>query len=156
MNFWKRGSFAYGIQRRGYPETRLLRVWDTAFGESTRDTGMNKRTEGAKYEALARIYLEEKGYRILACNFRCLRSEVDLIAREGKYLVFVEVKERSSDALGFGAESVDRRKQERIIAAARYYMHLIRMDPETPVRFDVVSIDRGRIRLIRNAFLYKG
>lgn len=117
---------------------------------------MNKRTEGARYETVAQEYLEKQGYRILARNFRSRRAEIDLIAREGKYLVFLEVKERSSDALGFGAESVNSNKQKKICAAARFFMHRFRMDPATPVRFDVVSIDGGRIRLIRNAFLYRG
>ena len=70
---------------------------------------MNKRTEGTRFERVAEEYLKEQGYRILMRNFRCRQAEIDLVAREGKYLVFVEVKERSSTARGYGYESVDRR-----------------------------------------------
>ena len=116
---------------------------------------MNRRTEGARYENLAQDYLKKLGYRIIGKNFRCRMAEIDLIAREGKYLVFVEVKERSSQSRGYGSEAVNIRKQERICAAARFYLYRFHIDPLTPVRFDVVTVDCGRIRLIRNAFLYR-
>ncbi len=117
---------------------------------------MNKRTEGSRYEEAAARYLEKLGYRILARNYRCRIAEIDLVAREGKYLVFAEVKERSTHELGYGSESVDRRKQDRICSAARYYLMKERVDPGMPVRFDVVTIDCGKIRVIRNAFFYRG
>ncbi len=118
-------------------------------------TGMNKRKEGAKYERIAEGYLLDQGYRIIARNFRCRTAEIDLIARDGKYLVFLEVKERSGCALGYAGEAVDGRKQARILAAARFYLHRFHIDPQMPVRFDVVCIDNGKLRLIRNAFLYR-
>ena len=117
---------------------------------------LNKRKEGARYEKLARTYLKTQGYSILESNFRSRHAEIDVVAREGKYLVFVEVKQRSTWSLGLGAEAVDGRKQARICMAARYYLYKNHVDPHTPVRFDVVSIDRGQIRLIRDAFLYRG
>ncbi len=116
---------------------------------------MNKRKEGTRYEDMAAAYLTDLGYRIIARNYRCRMGEIDLVAREGKYLVFAEVKERSSGFRGYGSESVDRRKQDRILRTARYYMMRERIDQFMPVRFDVVTIDRGNIRLIRNAFLYR-
>ncbi len=116
---------------------------------------MNKRAEGTRYEELAAAYLGQMGYRIITRNFRCKKSEIDLIAREGKYLVFVEVKERSSSSCGYGSESVNVKKQERICAAARYYLKKYRIDPLMPVRFDVASIDHGTFHVIRNAFLYR-
>ncbi len=116
---------------------------------------MNKRAEGSRYEEQAASYLKEMGYRIIAQNYRCHQAELDLVAREGKYLVFIEVKERSSGLRGYGSESVDFRKQVRICQAARYYMKKQRIDPGMPVRFDVVSIDGGKIRVIRNAFFYR-
>ena len=117
---------------------------------------MNKRTEGARFERMAQNYLKQQGYRILEVNFRCYEAEIDIVAREGKYLVFAEVKERSGPAMGSGCEAVNAGKQEKICQAARFYLRRYRIDPMTPVRFDVVSIDSGRIRLIRNAFLYRG
>ena len=116
---------------------------------------MNKRTEGFRFEELAGEYLKQQGYQILCRNFRSTQAEIDIIAREGKYLVFIEVKQRSSAAMGMGSESVDVRKQRRICMAARFYLRKYHIDPEMPVRFDVVSIDQGRIRLIRNAFMYR-
>ena len=118
--------------------------------------GMNKRIQGARFEKLAQDYLKQQGYRIICGNFRCQGAEIDLIAREGKYLVFVEVKERSGNTMGQGCEAVDRRKRERICRGARFYLSSRHIDSMMPVRFDVVSIDGGRIRLIRNAFPYQG
>lgn len=116
---------------------------------------MNRRTEGSRYEEYTARQLEQMGYRILARNFRCRMAEIDLIAREGKYLVFVEVKERSSHACGYGSESVDLKKQGRICSAARYYMKKYHIDPMMPIRFDVAAIDRGKLHVIQNAFLYR-
>ena len=115
---------------------------------------MNKRTEGTRGEILAGEYLRQQGYRILAVNFRCRYAEIDIVAAEGKYLVFVEVKQRSTPVRGLGYEAVDRRKQKRICMAARFYLYRFHIGPTIPVRFDVVSVDRDRIRLIRNAFQY--
>lgn len=116
---------------------------------------MNKRTEGTRFERIAGAYLKEEGYRILEENFRCRYAEIDLVCRDGRYLVFVEVKARSALSKGMGYEAVDWRKQRRICLAARVYLKRYRVDPSAPVRFDVVSIDNGRIRLIRNAFAYR-
>ena len=116
---------------------------------------MNKRTEGTRGEILAREYLRQQGYRILAANFRCRYAEIDIVAQEGKYLVFAEVKQRSTPARGMGYEAVDGRKQKRICMAARFYLRRFHISPAMPVRFDVVSVDQGRIRLIRNAFGYR-
>ena len=58
-------------------------------------TDMNRRETGSRYEKQAAVYLEQKGYEILEMNFRCRRGEIDLVARDGEYLVFVEVKYRA-------------------------------------------------------------
>ena len=113
---------------------------------------MNKRAFGTVFEKKAESFLEEQGYLILERNFRCRSAEADLVAMDGKYLVFAEVKARRSPRAGSGAEAVDRRKQMRILHAARVYLMLHHLPQETPVRFDVVSIDAGSVRLIRNAF----
>ena len=115
---------------------------------------MNKRKKGTAYETLACKLLAKEGYIILERNFRSGRAEIDIVAREGKYLVFVEVKARASRSCGYGMEAVSFRKQERILGAARYYMLRRHISPAVPVRFDVVSVDGGRARLVRNAFEY--
>ena len=112
----------------------------------------NLRRLGAEYEEKAAACLEKAGYRILEHNFRAPRGEIDLVAEEGGYLVFIEVKYRSSNRSGFSAEAVGPAKQKRILAAALYYLAVHRLPESTPVRFDVVAIDGGRVRLIRNAF----
>ena len=68
-----------------------------------------------------RRLLKKKGYRILEANFRCRFGEIDLIARDGAYLVFIEVKYRSSLKDGDSLEAVNRRKQRKIIRVAEYY-----------------------------------
>ena len=73
--------------------------------------GINKRALGARYERMAGRFLEEQGLRILAYNFRCRWGEIDLVAREGKTLAFVEVKYRTTERSGSPFEAVDVKKQ---------------------------------------------
>ena len=84
---------------------------------------MNKRKTGAVYEEKAAAYLKEKGYRILEKNYRCPLGEIDLIAEESGYLVFIEVKYRRTSRLGTGEEAVNTKKQRRILGAARWYLN---------------------------------
>lgn len=86
----------------------------------------------------ARNLLKTKGYTILEANWRFHRAEVDLIAKDGEILVFVEVKTRSSDAFGKPEAFVDARKQRFLTEAASAYMEQIGHDWE--IRFDVVSV----------------
>lgn len=124
----------------------------------TRAEEMNKRAEGSIHEAEAASYLEKNGYQILEHNYRCRQGEIDLIARDGRYLVFVEVKYRKDLGSGYPEEAVDRKKQQRIWQAARYYLYRHRYGEDTPCRFDVVSIigtaggTGEEIRVIRDAF----
>jgi putative endonuclease len=98
------------------------------------------------------VYLKEQGYVILEKNFRCRMGEIDLIAREGSYLVFVEVKYRSNASLGDPLEAVDRRKQATIRKVASWYLMKKGLSDRVPCRFDVVGILGKEITLIRNAF----
>ena len=113
---------------------------------------MNKRTIGSLSEKAVGKYLEQEGFEIIQYNFRCKSAEIDIVAREGRYLVFVEVKWRSSDRNGAPEEAVDRRKQRRIIRAALYYIARFRIPEDTPVRFDVAAVGQGGIRRLRGAF----
>lgn len=113
---------------------------------------INKRKCGSEKERLAAQYLIGLGYHILEFNFYSRTGEIDLIARENEYLVFVEVKYRKSNASGYPEEAVTPAKQRRIVQTARYYM-LRRGYPEAaPCRFDVVAMTGEKIRLIKNAF----
>lgn len=117
---------------------------------------MNKRTTGAVYERIAGAFLEKQGYQIIACNFRCRLGEIDLIAKDGRYLVFVEVKYRKNDETGNPLEAVNRRKQQIISRVANYYCLTHGYGENTPCRFDVVAIWGERIKVVKNAFEYQG
>jgi len=95
---------------------------------------------GAQAEGLAADFLERHGLAILARNFRTRRGEIDLVARDGDTLVFVEVRLRARSDFGGAAESVTARKQQRIVSAAQAW--LSRLQREPPCRFDAVLLDR--------------
>ena len=105
---------------------------------------------GADAEQIAAELLEAQGMRIVARNFRTRFGEIDLVARDGESLVFVEVRLRVNGYFGGPADSVDVPKRARLIAAARAY--LAKVDPEPPCRFDVVALDGDKPRWIRAAF----
>ncbi len=110
---------------------------------------------GKEGERAAEIYLKKKGYRIVERNYRCAVGELDLIALDGKVIVFVEVKTRSGDRFGSPLESVPRYKQRKMIQTALFFMSQHRLH-ERQARFDVVGISRGGkkplIQHIQNAF----
>ena len=112
----------------------------------------NKRRTGAAYEEKAASWLEEHGMQILERNYRCRRGEIDLIAMDGKYLVFVEVKYRRDLHAGYPAEAVDARKQKRIAGAAVCYCRERKISQDQPCRFDVVGILGDEIEHIKDAF----
>lgn len=113
---------------------------------------MDTREQGRRYETFAAEYLKNLGYQILEQNFYCRQGEIDLIAKEGKYLVFIEVKYRKTLHSGAPAEAVNRKKQQKIRQAARYYLYRKNYNEEVPCRFDVVSIAGEKISVIRDAF----
>lgn len=93
---------------------------------------------GAWGEEQAAAYLRRKHYKILAAGYRCRFGEIDLIARDRKYLVFVEVKLRKSAKFAQALEYVDRRKQDRIRTTASVY--LAQNPTELQPRFDVIEV----------------
>ncbi len=112
----------------------------------------DRATAGRAAEALAARFLEGHGLRVVERNYRCRRGEIDLIARDGATLVFVEVRLRTGERFGGAAASVDARKRARVLAAARHYLA---RRPDTPCRCDVVLLDRldaERVEWIRDAF----
>lgn len=115
---------------------------------------MSTHSLGSGYEQMAAGFLKREGYEILERNFRCRQGEIDLIAREGVYLVFVEVKYRRNGGRGAPEEAVDRRKQQRICRTAAYYMVKHQIYDTCPCRFDVVAVEGQRVRLYRDAFAY--
>ena len=101
---------------------------------------------GAAAEALAAEFLQSRGLSIVARNYRCRGGEIDLIARDGETLIFVEVRLRSGVAFGGPAASITAAKKRRLAFAAAHYLG--RLNREPPCRFDAVllpALDRGRI-----------
>lgn len=113
---------------------------------------LNKRQTGTQYEQLAVLFLEGEGYRILERNFRCRQGEIDIIALDREYLVFLEVKYRKDDRMGTGAEAVGPAKQQKIVRCARYYLMKHPKYEREPCRFDVVSVCGEKVTLYRDAF----
>lgn len=111
----------------------------------------NRREVGTEYEHKAAEHLKGLGYHILEYNYRCRKGEIDLIARDGDYLVFCEVKYRRNTRKGYPSEAVDIRKQRIISGCALYYL-MQKGISDIPCRFDVVSIEGEQVTLIKNAF----
>ncbi len=110
---------------------------------------------GKSGEDEAARVLRRNGYRIIERNWRCRYGEVDLIARDGETIVFVEVKTRGSDRFGSPKHSVDLKKQKHIITAANLYLDQYGLT-DNPARFDVVSIELNNnsyvTEIIKDAF----
>ncbi len=118
-------------------------------------TVLNRRAQGSEGEDLACEYLTLQGLRIVERNFRLHRGEIDIVARDGEYLVFCEVKCRESDACGRPECALTPGKVRQIRKVAEGYLakHAIR---NQACRFDVVAIQfsgaRGTLNHIRDAF----
>lgn len=109
---------------------------------------------GQQAESLACEYLQAQGLTLLEKNFSCRLGELDLIMQADDTLVFVEVKFRKNADYGHGSEAVDRYKQRKLVRAAQYYLQQHPHLQDTPMRFDVVSIEgpMQRIQWLANAF----
>src|SRR5688572_9605397 len=98
----------------------------------------NSKDTGNRGEQDAKKHLVKKGYKILAMNWRYKKLEVDIIARDGATMVFVEVKIRKDNAFGEPEMFVSKQKQKFLIAAAQQYLEENQIDQES--RFDIVGI----------------
>jgi putative endonuclease len=116
---------------------------------------MRRIRTGKQGETLAAAYLEKAGYQIIERNYRCLFGEMDLVARDGRTVVFVEVKSRKSDRFGVPQLSVGLQKQKKLSQIALHYLEEKRFYP-CDARFDVIAIrmrpEGHQVELIRNAF----
>lgn len=111
---------------------------------------------GRDGEAVARAVLRRGGYAILEERYRTPFGEIDVIARDGDTLVFIEVKARRDDRYGGGAAAVTPQKQRTIVRVAQAYLSRTRLH-HLPCRFDVVVVEwsadaEPRARVIRSAF----
>lgn len=118
---------------------------------------MNTRKKGAAYEQVAIEYLQSQGMAILEHNYRNRKGEIDIIGRDGEYIVFIEVKYRRDTSKGDPVEAVDYGKQRTICKVADYYRMMHHMGDFSPVRYDVIAICGEDIMWYQNAFehIYK-
>jgi len=116
---------------------------------------MNKYQVGMRGQQMAEFFLQRKGYRILAQNYRTTYGEIDLIALHDAYIVFIEVKYRRGLAHGHPSESVTSTKKQRIIKTALHYISEHELSNQD-FRFDVVEVlshgTEAEINHIKNAF----
>ena len=115
---------------------------------------MAEKQSGKQAETLAAQYLARQGLRVIAQNFHCRGGEIDLVCRDGKVLVFVEVRLRRNASYGGAAASITSTKQARIILAARHYLSA-HSATESDCRFDCILLDgleESRIEWLRDAF----
>lgn len=113
---------------------------------------VNHREIGTAFEQQAVLFLEKKGFIIVETNYYCKQGEIDIIARDGEYLVFVEVKYRKNAYAGAALEAVDVAKQRHIVRSARCFLYQKRYHEETPCRFDVIAFEGNELHYISNAF----
>lgn len=117
---------------------------------------MKRRDTGILGEKIASSFLRKRGYHILETNYRCPYGEIDIIARQGDYLVFVEVRTKRSHQFGSPEESITHAKKERMIATAWHYQQARANQPDL-WRIDIVAIELNpkgkptRIELTENA-----
>lgn len=115
---------------------------------------MQKNIFGKKGEIIAANYLKKRGYKILENNYKNKIGEIDIIAKDKNYLVFVEVKTRTSRMLGDPLEAIDEQKQFKIRQVATMYL-MKTNQLETSIRFDAIAIlgdNEDEIRHIKDAF----
>lgn len=102
-------------------------------------------------ERIAARHYRLRGYRILGANVRAGGNEVDLIARRGRRLIFVEVKERARDTYGGGVAAVDREKRRRVRRAAASWLQTHPEAAELEVRFEVAAVTAGKVQRLEFA-----
>ena len=115
---------------------------------------MQSNTYGKRSEIIAAEYLKDKGYKILQVNYKNKIGEIDVIAQDKEYIVFVEVKARLSQRFGHPFEAIDERKQQKIHAVASLYL-VQNKKYNKACRFDAISIlglENPEIRHIIDAF----
>lgn len=109
------------------------------------------KVKGNKGEELVVNFLLRNNYRIIERNYRIGKKEIDIIAKKDDIIIFIEVKLRSNIRFGTGLEAVNYRKQENIRRASIHYL-LDHGYSDSSVRFDVASVDDGKLTYIENAF----
>lgn len=108
--------------------------------------------DGSRAEDRALEFLRERGLTLLARNWRCKAGELDLVMQDGDTLAVIEVRSRGRDDYGSALESVDARKQARLVRATKLWLARQPQFAEQPLRFDIVTLDGGELDWQREAF----
>lgn len=112
---------------------------------------LNKRKIGSYYEQIASAYLVKLGYRIICHNFYSRFGEIDIIAQDHEYIVFIEVKYRRTKKYGYPREAVTYQKKRHILQTAKYFM-LKQFGIERACRFDVIEILDNQLTHLKAVF----
>lgn len=115
----------------------------------------NNLSSGLLSEKQACDFLKTKGLRLITKNYRCLYGEIDLIMQENDTLVFIEVRLRSHMDYGTALESIDSRKQQKLLKSATHYLQKHHLIDKIDCRFDVVGFSNSTIDWIKDAFSYE-
>ena len=113
---------------------------------------MNTTQNGSLAEEKAQSFLQQKGYTVLARNYRKNCGEIDIIAKDGKVLVFIEVKSRVSRAFGGPLAAITKSKQNKIVQTAALYIKETAPKFDS-IRFDAICLLNGEIEHIPHAFI---
>ena len=119
---------------------------------------INKRTLGSFFEQLAVEYITSLGCSVVETNYRPKRGDIDIIARDGEYLCFIEVKYRKNSDHGEPEEAVTLAKQRQICRLSKIYLYSNHYSEYIPIRYDVIAVTDSEgaaaIKWIKNAFDY--
>jgi putative endonuclease len=128
----------------------MRRLSDPLSADADRRT--DRRRHGDQAEMQALLYLEKAGLTLVEKNFLCKGGELDLIMQDGEYLVFVEVRSRSSMQFGGAAASVTPAKLRKMQHAAQVYLmqKIKAQSKQPPCRFDVLALEAGKIEWLQN------
>ena len=124
-------------------------------GQETDMKDLSRIRTGKQGEEIAVSHLRKLGYRILERNYRCPLGEIDVVAKDGEVIVFVEVKSRKTEEFGEPEQAVGKAKQRKMSLLSLYYLAKNHGSPKE-ARFDVVAVKMlpsgTEVKLIRNAF----
>lgn len=112
---------------------------------------------GRRAEELAAAELKRRGCEVIETNYRCRYGEIDIIAQNGRTIIFVEVRSRRSTEPAYPSESVTRKKQSKLILTAQHYLSAKNYPSDQDCRFDVIAVnfEQGKpvaVEVIEDAF----
>ena len=114
---------------------------------------MNTRVVGGIYEEQCVSYLKKHDFQIVAQNYRCKIGEIDIIAVKNNILRFIEVKYRKNESFGFPIEAVNKRKQNKMMKAASWFLSENKQYENMQCSFDIISITEHDIEYVFNLSL---